>query len=61
LSSLTHEDLEALPFVVENADIVSYSFVRAQADILELESHLAKLGGEKIGIILKIIRDSRGI
>ena len=54
LSSLTHEDLEALPFVVENADIVSYSFVRAQADILELESHLAKLGGEKIGIILKI-------
>ncbi len=54
LSSLSKDDLEALPFVVENADIVSYSFVRAQADILELQSHLAKLGGEKIGIILKI-------
>ena len=54
LSSLTNEDLEALPFVVKNADIVSYSFVRAQADILELQSRLAKLGGEKIGIILKI-------
>jgi pyruvate kinase len=54
LSSLTNEDLEALPFVVKNADIVSYSFVRAQDDIFALQSHLAKLGGEKIGIILKI-------
>jgi pyruvate kinase len=54
LSSLTDEDLKALPFVVKNADIVSYSFVRTQADVLELESHLVKLGGEKLGIILKI-------
>jgi pyruvate kinase len=54
LSSLTDEDLKALPFVVKNADIVSYSFVRTEADILELETHLAKLGGEKLGIILKI-------
>ena len=54
LSSLTNEDLKALPFVVKNADIVSYSFVRTEADVLELESHLAKLGGEKLGIILKI-------
>ncbi len=54
LSSLTDQDLEVLPFVVKNADIVSYSFVRTEADILELESHLAKLGGEKLGIILKI-------
>jgi pyruvate kinase len=54
LSSLTKEDLRALPFVVKNADIVSYSFVRTEADVLELESHLAKLGGDKLGIILKI-------
>jgi pyruvate kinase len=54
LSSLTNEDLEALPFVVKNADIVSYSFVRTEADVLELETHLAKLSGEKLGIILKI-------
>jgi pyruvate kinase len=54
LSSLTKEDLEALPFVVKNADIVDYSFVRTEADVLELQSHLAKLGGEKLGIILKI-------
>ncbi len=54
LSSLTKEDLEALPFVVKNADIVDYSFVRTEADVSELQSHLAKLGGEKLGLILKI-------
>jgi pyruvate kinase len=54
LSPLTNEDLKALPFVVKNADVVSYSFVRTEADVLELQSHLAKLGGEKLGIILKI-------
>jgi pyruvate kinase len=55
LSSLTKEDLEALKFVVPNADIVGYSFVRSEADVLELQSRLADLGaGEKLGIILKI-------
>jgi len=54
LSSLTKDDLEALPFVVKNADIVGYSFVRTEADVLELQSQLAKLGGDKLGIILKI-------
>ena len=47
--------METLKFVVENADIVGYSFVRSEADVLELQSRLAKLGaGEKLGIILKI-------
>jgi pyruvate kinase len=54
LSSLTKDDLGALPFVVKNADIIGYSFVRTEADVLELQSHLAKLGGDKLGIILKI-------
>jgi pyruvate kinase len=55
LSSLTKEDLEALEFVVKNADIVGYSFVRTETDVLELQSRLADLGaGEKLGIILKI-------
>jgi pyruvate kinase len=54
VSSLTKEDLEALPFVVKNADIVSYSFVRTEADVLGLESHLSKLNGGRLGIILKI-------
>ena len=54
LSSLTKDDLEALPFVVKNADIVGYSFVRKEADVHKLQSCLAELGGENIGIILKI-------
>jgi len=53
-SSLTKDDLEALEFVVKNADIVSYSFVRKEADVHELQTRLAELGGEKLGIILKI-------
>jgi pyruvate kinase len=54
LSSLTNEDLEALRFVVKNADIAGYSFVRREADVRELRARLAELGGEKLGIILKI-------
>ena len=54
MSSLTNEDLAALPFVVKNADIVSYSFVRKEADVLDLQLRLAELGGEKLGLILKI-------
>jgi pyruvate kinase len=54
LSSLTKEDLEALPFVVKHADIVGYSFVRREADVRELQARLAELGGEKLGIVLKI-------
>jgi pyruvate kinase len=54
LSSLTKHDLEVLPFIVKNADIVGYSFVRSEADVRELQSRLAELGGENLGIILKI-------
>ena len=54
LSSLTKDDLKALPFMVKNADIVGYSFVRKDGDVRELQSRLADLGGEKLGIILKI-------
>ena len=54
LSSLTREDLEALPFIVKNADIVGYSFVRHEGDVLALQSRLAELDGKDLGIILKI-------
>jgi pyruvate kinase len=54
LSSLTKDDLAALPFVVKNADIVEYSFVRKESDVRELQARLAELGGEKLGIVLKI-------
>jgi len=54
LASLTKDDLAALPFVVKNADIVEYSFVRKEADVCELQARLAALGGENLGIVLKI-------
>ena len=54
LPSLSDEDLQALSFVVKNADILSYSFVRTEADVLELQARLAELGGEKLGLILKL-------
>lgn len=54
MSSLTSEDLQALRFIVKNADIVGYSFVRHEADVRELQARLAELGGENLGIILKI-------
>jgi pyruvate kinase len=52
--SLTAEDLDALPFVARNADIVGYSFVRSEADVKALRSHLAGLGASDLAIMLKI-------
>jgi len=54
LAALTQKDIADLPFVAAHADLVGYSFVRAAADVYELESHLARLGGEHLGIVLKI-------
>ena len=53
-TSLTETDRAMLPFAVEHADIVGYSFVRSARDVSELESELKKIGGEHLGIILKI-------
>jgi pyruvate kinase len=52
--ALTAADLETLKFVVEHADIVGYSFVRTESDVHELLANLRKLGGESLGVILKI-------
>jgi pyruvate kinase len=52
--ALTAEDLEALRFIVRHADLVGYSFVRTEADVRSLLEHLAALGGQHLGLILKI-------
>ncbi len=54
IPALTAEDLEALTFVVQNADIVGYSFVRTGSDVHQLLKHLAELDGQHMGLILKI-------
>lgn len=52
--TLTEEDLLALPFIVQHADLVGYSFVRTQDDIRLLQAQLTKLGARRLGIVLKI-------
>jgi pyruvate kinase len=54
LPALSGKDIEDLGFVVEHADIVSYSFVRRVDDIRRLQSELERLGRPDLGIILKI-------
>ncbi len=54
LSSLTAKDIETLEFVVKHADMVSLSFANSAADVELLQQHLKRLGGEKLGLILKI-------
>jgi pyruvate kinase len=52
--ALTAEDLESLKFIVKHADIVGYSFVRTEADVRQLLARLSELGGEALGVVLKI-------
>ena len=54
IPALTPEDLEALKFIVEHADLVGYSFVRTESDVRELLERLEELGGQNLGLILKI-------
>jgi pyruvate kinase len=54
LPSLTAKDLDDLPFIAANADIVGYSFVRTAGDVRELQTRLASLGRPHLPLILKI-------
>lgn len=54
LPALTKKDFEDLEFIVRHADLVGMSFVRHERDILELQSRLRELGGDHVGIVLKI-------
>jgi pyruvate kinase len=54
LPALTDKDLEDLRFIARHADLVGYSFVRSAADVHELQKQLVALGGQDLGIILKI-------
>src|SRR5262249_34180754 len=54
LPALTAKDLEDLPFIAANADLIGYSFVREPSGVAELRSHLERSGGAHIGMVLKI-------
>jgi pyruvate kinase len=54
IPAITPDDLEALKFVVQHADLVGYSFVRTESDVRQLLDHLERLEGRHLGLILKI-------
>ena len=54
VDALTDEDLEHLPFIVNHADAIGYSFVHRAEDVHQLQTRLEALGGTNLGIILKI-------
>ena len=51
---LTLADRESLPFAAREADMVGMSFVQNAADVRTLARELAALGGDSVGIVLKI-------
>ncbi|MEL6841949.1 MAG: pyruvate kinase [Bacteroidota bacterium] len=55
VSGLTDKDREDLPFVVEHADLVNFSFVNSAEDVEDLLEEIARLrGSDKVGVVLKI-------
>ncbi|HSQ24317.1 MAG TPA: pyruvate kinase [Pyrinomonadaceae bacterium] len=54
LPALTEKDLADLKFIAKRADLIGYSFVRSAADVQELQKQLALVGGQNLGIVLKI-------
>lgn len=54
IPAITSKDLADLATVVKLADIVELSFVRSPTDIEQLVTELDRLGGEGLGIVLKI-------
>jgi pyruvate kinase len=54
MSALTDKDIDDLATVVDIADIVDVSFVQDPADIDQLHETLGRLGGDDLGIVLKI-------
>ncbi|MFD2203781.1 pyruvate kinase [Shivajiella indica] len=54
ISSLTEFDKSCLPFIVENADLIGYSFVKTAEDIRQLRSELQNLAQNYPSLIIKI-------
>lgn len=54
ISPLTEYDLQCLPFICENADLIGYSFVRYPRDLALLQETLNKWQGDKPKTIIKI-------
>jgi pyruvate kinase len=54
LPALTVRDIENLPFICKNADIVGYSFVRTASDVEFLYDQLKMNHAKDLGVVFKI-------
>jgi pyruvate kinase len=54
IPALTAKDLEDLHFAGRHADIINFSFVRREADIEALHQQMARLGHDRLALVLKI-------
>ncbi|MGW5522531.1 pyruvate kinase [Gordonia sp. NPDC003950] len=53
-TALTTDDLDALTTVVDIADLVNLSFVRSADDVADMQTHLAELDADDLGLVVKI-------
>jgi pyruvate kinase len=54
LPALSAKDLEDLEFAARHADMVGLSFTNCPADVRALREQLQRLGGDKVGVVVKI-------
>ena len=54
IPALTDKDIFDLATAVEIADLVEMSFVQDPSDVLRLHETLTRLGGDRLGVVLKI-------
>jgi pyruvate kinase len=54
LAALTGNDKDDFAFVVQHAQLVSYSFVRHPDDVHQLRQQMMAFGADHLGVILKI-------
>ena len=54
LAALGPDDEPILRFVVSHADLVGLSFAQCSSDVVALQGHLEQLGGNDVGIVLKV-------
>lgn len=54
LKALAEDDIAALEFAVQHADIIELSFVNQAEDVRSLFQHLERLNAEHLGVVLKI-------
>jgi pyruvate kinase len=54
LAALSTKDLQDLAFAARHADMIGLSFTNCVDDVSALHQHLAKLGRQDMGVILKI-------